>query len=111
MENFYYNENLLTKFVRKRRKHYELRLEQEENELPIFERKRRKILRDINPMKISIKNEFTIISAYLMIKNFPANYKFDEYWSNEELSFVQNLINLEKKNDQVKTINIKFFLN
>ncbi len=46
MENFYYNENILIKYQRKKRKHYKIKLEQEENELPIFERKRLKILKE-----------------------------------------------------------------
>ena len=70
------NNSQFFEYKRKRRKHYEMRIENEESEFPLYLRKTMNILRSINPLKLEYKNIFSIISPYLVIKDFPSSYKF-----------------------------------
>ncbi len=60
--------NLFVNWECKRRKHYEIRQLHEEEQLPEPERKTRKVLRDLNPLKISKQKIFSIISLFLINK-------------------------------------------
>ena len=85
-------------YKRKRRKHYEMRIENEESEFPLYLRKTMNILRSINPLKLEYKNIFSIISPYLVIKDFPSSYKFKNYFTDEEIKLVSKFINDESSN-------------
>jgi len=103
-----FQNNLEFKFIRKRRKHFEMRIDNEVEELPEFLKKRRKLCIEMNPLKLSIKKEFSIISPYLIIRDFPKSYKFSQLWTDKEKDLVKSFTEKENNDTQVN-LNFIFF--
>ena len=80
----------------------------EVEELPEFLKKRRKLCIEMNPLKLSIKKEFSIISPYLIIRDFPKSYKFSQLWTDKEKDLVKSFTEKENNDTQVN-LNFIFF--
>lgn len=95
--------NLDTKinFTRRKRKHYEICINEEENKLPEHLKERRKFVRLINPLRVFSNDEFYILSPLLIRNSFTSTYFFESYFENEEINYVFNIINEKKEDDDV----------
>ena len=89
---------------RKRRKHHELKYE---NEIEKFSYSKRKKQDNACPINISVEKEFQILSPYLARKFFPTNFFFTEYFTKTEYEMIDNILKTIPEN----TNGLKFFFN